>query len=84
MNAINRIYQNLQNGKTYGYDVNSARFPYFSYTLTLSPDRKFIRWRYYGESANANTIKDLQWIIEIIFKMTPEEFENKYYTRMEA
>lgn len=84
MTAIERIYNNLQIGAKYGKYIKNVRFPYFDCTLSLNPSKTFIRWRHYGESANKNTIEDLEWIISCIFKMNPDEFENNYCLKMEA
>ena len=75
--AINRIYDNLQAGAIYGEYVLTMRFPYFSEALFKTIYGN-IGWSHYGSSANKNTINQLAWIIEVIFKTTPEQFEQKY------
>ena len=79
MKAIDIIYKNLMEGKYYGYVVKNVRFPYFH--LSLYKRNKFFYWSNYGSSANDANKKELAWIIEVIFKMTPEEFINKYECR---
>lgn len=78
---IKTIYENINSGKEYGYMINNVTYPYFNTVLYVSENNKYIRWQHYGSSANKNTIKDLQWIIETIFKTTPEEFAKKYECR---
>lgn len=78
MKALNRIYQNLQSGFQYGTNINNARYPYFHCVLSISPTKQFIRYNNFGSSACKNTINDLSWIIETIFKTTAEEFEKQY------
>ena len=78
MNALNRIYENINRGYCYGYFVSNVRYPYFDTCLSVSENGEFIRWTHYGSSANKNTKQALQWIIETIFKTTADEFEKKY------
>lgn len=78
MNAIDRIYQNINRGYRYGRFVYNVRFPYFHTCLSVSENGEFIRWTHYGSSANENTKQALQWIIETIFKTTPGEFEKMH------
>jgi hypothetical protein len=75
MTALDRIFKNLNAGYQYGDYIVNVRFPYFHTCLSISENREFIRWTHYGSSANENTKRDLQWIIEMIFKTTPGEFE---------
>ena len=81
MKAIDIIYKNLMEGKYYGYVVKNVRFPYFHSVLNKHPFKSFFCWSNYGSSANKANKKELAWIIETIFKMTPEEFINKYECR---
>ena len=76
MDILHVIYNNLQQGKVYGYNFTNVRFPYF--IIVLCKNGRFICWSNYGSSANKNTIKELEWIITVIFKCTPEEFVAKY------
>lgn len=39
-----------------------------------SADAHLIRWNHYGSSANEATAKDMQFVVEVIFKMTLPEF----------
>lgn len=75
MTALERIYKNLNAGYQYGDYLVNVRYPMFTPCLSVSENSVYIRWSHYGSSANENTKADLQWIIEMIFKTTPEEFE---------
>ena len=84
MSALEKIYEMLQNGESFG-EILPHRLGgvFFWDVLCLSPTGEYIRWRNYGSSANKNTKKDLRWILTEIFKMTPEEFMEKYTTYAE-
>ena len=43
-------------------------------TLWLSDDNKYIMFRNYGQSAVRNNIKDLTWLINIIFETKNKDF----------
>ena len=85
---LKEIYNNLQSGITYGEDMDREHhswinYPYFNavlYLIANSPTsaEEVIGWRHYGSSANKNTEKDLKWILDNIFNMTPTEFTSKY------
>lgn len=75
--ALKRIYKNINAGKNYGYNVVNVQYPYFSDVLYLTTQNN-IGWTHYGSSANKNTLNDLYWIITVIFKTTPEDFEKAY------
>lgn len=83
--ALTEIFNDLNNGFYYGkdciydyYEHKPFDYPYFDCVLSLSLDDKFIRWCHYGSSANKNNIKELFWIITVIFKLSPTDFKNKY------
>jgi hypothetical protein len=85
---LKEIYNNLQAGITYGEDMDKEHhswinYPYFNAVLYLTANspgsaEEVIGWRHYGSSANKNTEKDLKWILDKIFNMTPTEFLQKY------
>ena len=81
--ALKAIYNNINAGKCYGYDVTGyVKYPYFNDVLYIreSYGKKYIVWHHAGESENKNTLSDLKWIITVIFKMTPTEFIQRYIT----
>ena len=76
---LNQIYSNLQKGLYY-YETKKCphnEWYYDSIVLWVTQHNN-IGWEHYGRAANKNTKKDLKWIIEEIFELTPEEFINKY------
>lgn len=89
--ALNRIFDNLQNGAVYGHDRLSWRDdfpekaiagkPMFTAALYKHYCKPIFCWSNYGSSANKATKKDLLWIITQIFGLTPEQFEQNYITR---
>lgn len=91
---LKEIYDNLQMGITYGEDMTQethswVKYPYFDavlYLIANSPNtaKEFIGWRHYGSSAIENTLEDLKWVLDKIFKMTPTEFINKYIPSNES
>lgn len=81
--AIDKIYRELNAGRRYGRDILNVTYPYFSSALWITECGN-IGWRHYGSSANKNTKKDLKWIIEIIFKLSPVEFLDVYYRDTES
>lgn len=76
---LDEIYQDLQNGYIYGEWNEPPRYRWrvFHAVLYLTTG-DFIGWTHAGSSANKNTIEDLDWIITVIFGMTPDEFKQKY------
>lgn len=84
---FNAIYENLKNGKEYGYiqeSVNPIIKPYFSTVLTVGIGRSgkpLLFWQHFGSSANPFTKSDLYWLLDKIYKMTPIEFTTTYICR---
>lgn len=77
--ALNKIYSDLQDGYYYGEDlIEGFTYPFFWEVLSVDPQHRWIHWRNFGSSANDNTIEDLSWVMEVIFKTTPTEFLDKY------
>ena len=78
---LERIYKNLNNGGYYGRMFPAkVRYPFFDTVLWISTSN-YIYWHHYGESANKNTLEDLEWVINVIFNMTPSEFVKTYHVR---
>lgn len=84
--ALQTIYETINDGGMYGYDILDISRPYFHIVLCTmySKGKKYIWWRHAGQSANKNTLKELEWVITTIFKMTPTEFIGKYITGNES
>lgn len=82
--ALDRIWGNINAGMRYGRDFLNVAYPFFEEVLYIGTGtglKKYIFWRHYGSSANRVTKADLRWVIETIFRMTPEEFERAYEAR---
>lgn len=79
LKALNTIYNDLNNGFRYGKDFiyPDIKYPFFDCVLYITNFNN-IGWSHYGSSANKNTLKNLFWIITVIFKLTPTEFLNFY------
>lgn len=75
-NSLQEIYNNLQKGGRYG-EYYAMRFPGFWNVLFKTVGGN-IGWNHYGESANKNTLENLEWILTVIFRMTADEFLSKY------
>ena len=43
-----------------------------------SADANLIRWNHYGSSANEATPHDMQFVVEVIFKMSLSEFTRAF------
>ena len=87
--ALNRIYDSLKKGESSGeichyrddYPGGLGGKEYYHCKLSYSEMYKLFRWTHFGSSANSATKRDLNWIIRMIFNVTPEEFERRYITR---
>lgn len=77
MNALEQIYQNLQQGKRYG-TYFAMRFAAFHDCLWVDWHRTYIHWNNYGGGANRNTVEELAWVLKQIFRTTPEQFLKVY------
>lgn len=71
--TLKLIMDELKAGKAFGKHVYNVKYPYFDFNLWISPTN-YIHWKCYGESAHRVTMRDLAWIIRVIFKTTPIEF----------
>lgn len=77
---LHTIMDDLKNGYSFGRDMENVTYPYFHAQLYIYQNngRKWIGWTHYGSSANSCTLKDLLWIITVIFDCKPSEFMNTY------
>ena len=91
--TLRTIYNNLMNGEQYGYlptfrndypERDLAGKQYFSIVLYKHSFKPYFCWTHFGSSANQATLKDLLWLITVIFNCTPDEFVKRYITRSEA
>lgn len=74
MTTLETIYKNINSGATYGENVCGCAGNVYYAALSVSADGRYIRYSNYGSSAVDNTPGDLCWILETIFRKTPEEF----------
>lgn len=74
---VKQLYDGLNSGKQYilRRDLeskqrlfDSGELRYFVPTANLYMADGYIGWRHYGSSANKNTLNELQWVIDAIFK----------------
>ena len=79
MSSLKFLYDKLLAGEVFGHIVSLKRGSTVFFDA-LSADSKYIRWQNYGASANKTSLESLQWILSVIFQMTPEEFLFNYTT----
>lgn len=84
---LREIMYNLKAGKRYGKFVVNVKYPYFDTVLSYSESiynrapYDLICWSHFGSSANKATLKELNWIITVIFKLSPADFVSIYELR---
>lgn len=84
MSALKDIYNNINSGKRYARLITGNNpfmpEPFYYTVLEVITGRKgkLIHWAHYGSSCEGNTLKELRWVLAVIFKLTPEEFINMY------
>lgn len=79
--ALMRIYNNINAGKTYGQyhtTQNLACGETIFYSALYITYCGNIGFSHFGSSAHKNTPDGLAWILENIFRMTPEQFLQNY------
>lgn len=75
--SLRHIMEHTRSGGSYAERVENVRYPYDHKVLyrTLYGN---IGWCHFGSSANPMTLRDLNWVIRVIFEMTPTEFLSRY------
>lgn len=79
--TLNEIFDNLNNGYIYATWTENVRFPMYWIRLEKVTGRNgkpLIYWNAAGSSHNGFTRSELKWIIETIFRTTPEQFKQRY------
>lgn len=76
MDALHTIMNELKSGKMFGKTEHGTVSDYFRWNVIKSGT--FIRYRNFGQSSVDCNLKDLAWVIEVIFRTTPEKFLEKY------
>ena len=78
------ILRDVKAGYRYGkdytwnyYENKPYRYPYFGSALYLTPSGN-IGYEHFGSSAIKATLRDLEWLITVIFKTTPSGFLRDY------
>lgn len=78
------IMDNLKSGIRFGKICPHRQGGYYFHTAlsygTGHDGRKYIFWNNYGSSACKPTLRELNWTIRNIFKMTPSDFFMTYTT----
>ena len=84
------IMHDLKSGFTFGkdhtwdyYNSRPMRFPYFSSVLYVTPSGN-IGYTHFGSSAIKPTMRDLEWLITVIFNTTPSGFLREYIRNDES
>ena len=82
---LREIARNLKAGNEFGTWVDGRAGRYFSRVLSFGYSEREGRngrgywfWRHYGSSANSATLRDLAWVLRVIFELTPGEFVARY------
>lgn len=73
---LKKIYEDLKDGYIYAEWLDNVTYP--MWWAVLKYDRPYIAVRYFGGFTEKATLKDLKWTLDKIFKMTPQEFTEKY------
>lgn len=79
--TINEVYDNLNNGFIYATWQEDLRFPGYwavMWKVTGNNFKPYIYWNNYGSSHEPFTKHYVKWLIEEIFRTTPEQFTKKY------
>ena len=85
--VLKQIMQDLKRGYVFGndrtwdhYSNRPLPYPYFDVALRIGSGRSglLLRWHHFGSSANACTMRDLEWVITEIFQLTPSQFLDSY------
>lgn len=71
------LLQWLQNGHRF-CSLSTYRDGTKNLDTVIRADSRYIYWKHYGESANAATAKELDWIITVIFKTDLDGFIRRF------
>lgn len=75
--ALETIYNALQAGKRFGVNELQVRFPCF-HTVLMKTQNNFIYYCHFGSSHIKNDLHELEWLLQVIFKLSPTEFLQRY------
>lgn len=82
---LRKIFKDLQDGYSYGYDMKNVSYPIFKKVLSIGKSfgqkdygTNYINVNYYGGTSHKITLDNLKWIMNKIFNMTPSKFLSKF------
>ncbi len=75
--SLRHIIENIRSGGLYAERVENVRYPY-DHKVLYQTVHGNIGWSHYGSSACRMNLRDLNWTIRTIFKMSPQEFADTY------
>lgn len=75
--SLRHIIKNIRSGGLYAERVENVRYPY-DHKVLYQTVHGNIGWSHYGSSAESMTMRNLNWTIRTIFKMSPQEFADTY------
>ena len=82
---LRKIFKDLQDGYSYGYDMKNVSYPIFKKVLSIGKSfgqkdygTNYINVNYYGGTSHKITLDNLKWIMDKIFNMTPSKFLSKF------
>lgn len=82
---LRKIFKDLQDGYSYGYDMKNVSYPIFKKVLSIGKSSgqkdygtNYINVNYYGGTSHKITLDNLKWIMNKIFNMTPSKFLSKF------
>ena len=78
--ALHQIMAHINHGGCYAEWFQNVQHPMYWAVLWLTTSGN-IGWRCYGQSAYKRNLRELNWTIRHIFKMTPSEFLRTYEER---
>lgn len=85
--CLKKIMEILKQGEVFGYFMNFRKEDYhnpyhlpggYMENIVLRMDDEYIWWYHFGSSANTISLKNLKFIITVIFHLKPSEFLEKY------
>lgn len=78
--ALHQIMAHINHAGCYAEWLQNVQHPMYWAVLWLTTSGN-IGWRCYGQSACKRNLRELNWTIRHIFKMTPSEFLRTYEER---
>lgn len=83
--ALCVILDSLKRGYRYGRDISwdyyndcPVRFPYFETAISYDRIKGIFRYAHFGSSAISANKRELRWLLDVIFKLSPCDFLRLY------